>query len=332
MMKKQTILVAKDGSGDFSSLQQAIYHIPDQRDYPVTIYLKPGIYHEKVFIRKENINIIAKDANKTIIRYGDGAKSIRPDGTEYRTFNTATVMFAGKDIYVQNITFENCAGNGKIAGQALAVYVASDRTVFQDCRFLGYQDTIFAGDLNPGIMKRLMLPEAFLNSPIPLYYPNRRNYFDTCYIRGDVDFIFGPNTAYFENCEIFSSKIQSEDKSFITAASTPISQEYGFVFFKCKLTSDDKEASVYLGRPWRDYAKTAFISCEMGNHIKPEGWHNWDKPKAEVTCSYIEYGSFGPGASSHRASFSKQLDNPGVLDYYSIYHVLGGHDDWRPSR
>lgn len=330
-MKKQTILVAKDGSGDFSSLQEAIYHVPDHRDYPVTIYLKPGIYHEKVFIRKENINLMGIGPDETIIRYGDGAKSLRPDGTDYRTFNTATVMFAGKDIYVENITFENCAGNGNVAGQALAVYIASDRTVFKNCRFLGYQDTIFAGDLNPKTMKSLMLPEGFLNSPVPLYYSNPRNYFDTCYICGDVDFIFGPNTAYFSNCEIFSRKLESESVSYITAASTPLSQEYGFVFFKCRLTSDDKEASVYLGRPWRDYAKTAFLCCELSAHIKPEGWHNWEKAKAEATSSYVEYGNYGPGACSpNRASFSKQLDNPGVLDYYSLNRVLGGHDNWRP--
>ena len=337
-MNSQTIVVAKDGSGKFTSLQEAIHHIPDERDYPVTIYLKSGIYHEKVFIRKEKINIIGEDPNETIIRYGDGAKSLRADGSEYNTFNTATVLFAGKDIYVENITFENCAGPGKVAGQALAVYVASDRTVFRDCRFLGHQDTIFTGDLNPGTMKRLMLPDTFLNSSVPCYYPNPRNYFDTCYICGDVDFIFGPNTAYFSNCEIFSKKREIESGTFITAASTPMSQEYGFVFFKCRLTSDDKEASVYLGRPWRDYAKTAFICCELAAHIKPEGWHNWAKPIAEVTSSYVEYGNYGPGAATHmnqntpkmRAPFSKQLTNPDVLDYYSLHRVLGGHDNWQP--
>ncbi len=340
-MKEHTILVAKDGSGAFTSLQEAIYQIPDDRDYPVTIYMKPGIYHEKIFIRKENINLIGEASSETIIRYGDGAKTLRADGSEYGTFNSATVMFAGKDIYAENITFENCAGNGKVAGQALSVYVASDRTVFKDCRFLGSQDTIFTGDLNPGTMKRLMLPEAFINSSVPIYYTNRRNYFDSCYICGDVDFIFGPNTAYFSNCEIFSKKLESECGSFITAASTPMSQEYGFVFYKCKLTSDDKEGSVYLGRPWRDYAKTAFLCCELGSHIKPEGWHNWGKANAEITSCYIEYGNYGPGAytqndtdanhkNAKRVPFSKQIDNPDVLDYYSLSRVLGGEDNWQP--
>lgn len=341
-MNKHTILVATDDSGEFTSLQDAIDHIPDERDYPVTIYLKPGIYEEKVFIRKENINLIGQSASETIIRYGDGAKTLRADGSEYGTFNSATVLFAGKDIYVENITFENSAGNGKVAGQALAVYIASDRTVFKDCSFLGFQDTIFAGDLNPGTMKRLMLPEAFLNSSVPIYYQNRRNYFDTCYICGDVDFIFGPNTAYFSNCEIFSKRLESECGSFITAASTPVSQEYGFVFYKCKLTSDDKEASVYLGRPWRDYAKTAFLCCELSAHIKPEGWHNWGKANAEVTSCYIEYGNFGQGAyplkesdkndkkEKMRVPFCKQLTNPEVLEYYSLNRVLGGEDNWQP--
>lgn len=337
-MNEQTILVATDGSGQYTSIQEAIYSIPDKRDYPVTIFLKPGIYEEKVFIRKENINMIGSAASETIIRYGDGAKTLRRDGSEYGTFNSATVMFAGSDLFVENLTFENCAGNGRVAGQALAVYVASDRTVFKNCRFLGHQDTIFVGDLNPGAMKHLMLPEDFLNSTIPIYYEDRRNYFDSCFICGDVDYIFGPNTAYFSNCEIFSRKLESESGSFITAASTPATTEYGFVFYQCKLTSDDKESSVYLGRPWRDYAKTAFLCCEMGPHIKPEGWDNWGKVNAEVTTAYIEYNNYGKGASyvneNHnqkvRVPFSKQLTNDALLDYYSLSKVLGGKDQWQP--
>lgn len=331
-MIKQTITVAADGSADYRTIQEAILAIPDERDTPFTVFIRPGVYTEKVYIRKENINLIGEDANTTIIRYNDGARKLREDGSEYGTFNSGTVYFAGSDIYVENLTIENFAGNGNIAGQAVAAYITSDRTCFRKCRFIGYQDTIYTGDLKPGIMKHLMFPDFFTNSVVPIYRNLTRNYFDQCYIEGDVDFIFGSSTAYFNRCEIFSKRLQSEGCSYITAASTPMGQEYGYVFFQCKLTSDDRPKSIYLGRPWRDYAKTAFLQCEMGEHIHPAGWHNWDKAKAEVTSCYIEYDNHGAGADcSERAAFSRQLSNPEVLDYYSPDKVMAGIDLWQPA-
>lgn len=332
-MTKQTIVVSKNGDADFTTLQDAILSIDDNHLETVTILVKPGIYVEKVFIRKENIRILGEDCLTTIFRYNDGAKTPRPDGSEYGTFNTATVLFAGSNIEVENITFENSAGIGRIAGQALATYIASDRTSFYHCRFLGYQDTIFTADSNALHMDRLMLPEWFKNSIVPIEHPNTRLYFEDCYICGDVDYIFGPSTAYFNHCEIFTRKLESENDSFITAASTPASQEYGYVFNECNLTSDGRENSVYLGRPWRDYAKTAFIKCHMENHIKSIGWHNWNKVNAAVTTSYVEFSNVGLGATpSLRTSFSKQLDNEGLLEYYSVKSVFADNDNWNPSR
>lgn len=323
------ITVSKN-DGDFTSLQEAILSIDDNHKEQITIFVKSGVYEEKVWIRKENIQIIGEDLDTTIIRYGDGARQLREDGTEYGTFNTATVLFAGRDIIVKNLTIENTAGIGEIAGQALAAYIASDRTSFIHCKFLGHQDTIFTGDMKQTELKRLMLPEFFLNSPINVEYKTIRNYFEDCYICGDVDYIFGPNTAYFYNCELFSKKYNNYD-TFITAASTPIDQEFGYVFSHCRLTSDGSKESVYLGRPWRDYAKTAFLSCEMGEHIKSVGWHNWDKVNAEVTTSYVEYGNIGKGAdTSYRANFSKSLTNSKILEYLSIENVLAGSDGWNP--
>lgn len=330
-MTTQPIIVSKDIIGSFHSIQEAILSIDDQHEDTITILIKPGVYTEKIWIRKENIRIIGEDANTTIVRYGDGAKKPRPDGSEYGTFNSATIFFAGSDITVENITIENTAGVGHIAGQALAAYVASDKTTFRNCRFIGYQDTIFTGDSQSCSMKKLMLPDFFLNSSVNIDYPVIRNYFDSCYISGDVDFIFGPNIAYFNRCEIFSRKLESESNSFITAASTPAAQEYGYVFNQCHLTSNDRPDSVYLGRPWRDYAKTAFIQCCMEEHIKPIGWHNWGKANAEATTSYVEYGNTGAGANpEQRTPFSKQLTNPEILEYYSIERVLAGMDNWRP--
>ncbi|MCC8102021.1 MAG: pectinesterase family protein [Clostridiales bacterium] len=328
-----TIHVSKSAQNGYTSVQEAILAVEDGHEEPVRIHLEPGIYEEKIFVRKENIEITGDDPEHTILRYGDGAGKQRPDGQgEYGTFNTAVLLLAGKNITVRNITIENTAGPGRKAGQALALYAAADRLSFYNCRFLGYQDTIFAGNIagfwlndNP------LFPDFFTQSAVPIAHKQIRNYFKDCYIAGDVDFIFGPNVAFFDNCEIYS-----RGRSYITAASTPADQEYGFVFWNCALTGLDnmEEGLTYLGRPWRDYAKTAFISCTMGSHICPEGWNNWGKAKAEAVCAYVEYGNKGPGAyqgmTEVRAPFSRQLNNPELLNYFSKEQVLGGEDGWNP--
>ncbi|MDE6622389.1 MAG: pectin methylesterase [Lachnospiraceae bacterium] len=326
----QTMIVSKTDSGTFRSLQDAVLAVPDNRSEWVRILVSPGIYEEKVWIRKENLEIIGHSPANTIFRWGDGAKKPRPNGCgEYGTFNTAVLLLAGQNIHLENITVENTAGPGSTAGQALALYAAADRCSFRNCRFVGWQDTIFAGDVHNCSMKNLMLPDFFDQSPVPAAHPVIRNYFENCYISGDVDFIFGPNTVYFDRCEIHSRERQSEDKAFITAASTPAEQEYGLVFSHCRLTGDSGDHSVYLGRPWRDFAKTAFLHCHMDSHICPEGWHNWGKARAEALCSYVEYHNLGPGAGAHaRSPFSRQLSNPELEIYYSRENVLRGKDAW----
>ena len=130
-----------------------------------------------------------------------------------------------------------------------------------------------------------------------------RLYFEDCYIEGTTDFIFGPSTAWFENCEI-----HSRINSYITAASTPQDIEYGYVFNRCRLTADEGVDKVYLGRPWRPYAYTLFMNCQMGGHIRPEGWHNWGKTDNEQTARYLEYNNTGAGAATDgRAPWSRQL-------------------------
>lgn len=326
----QTIYVSQNSPDTFHSLQEAVLAVPDNRRETVRICVSPGIYEEKVFIRKENLEIVGQNPETTVFRYGDGARKPRPDASgEYGTFNTAVILLAGRNIHMENITVENTAGPGHTAGQALAVYVAADRCSFRNCRFLGWQDTIFAGEALTCNMKNLMLPDFFSSSSVPIEYPVLRNYFRDCYISGDVDFIFGPNVVFFDHCEIFSRKHHSESHAFITAASTPADQEFGLVFSHCRLTGDEEPASVYLGRPWRDYAKTAFVHCHMGRHICPEGWQNWGKARAEVLCSYIEYANDGPGAgTAGRASFGKPLTHPGLEEYYSRENVLAGDDGW----
>lgn len=326
----QTIYVDKNVPHAFHSLQEAILAVPDNREETLRIMVASGIYEEKVFIRKENVEIVGENPETTIFRYGDGARKPLPDRSgEYGTFNTAVILLAGKNLHMKNITVENTAGPGQTAGQALALYAAADRCSFDNCRFLGWQDTVFAGEALNCKMKNLILPDFFCNSSVPITYPVLRNYFRNCLISGDVDFIFGPNVVFFDHCEIFSRKRQSEEHAFITAASTPAAQEYGLVFSHCRLTGDGEPGSVYLGRPWRDFAKTAFVCCHMEEQICPEGWQNWNKARAEALCNYVEYNNEGPGAQTRRrAPFSKQLTNAGLAEYYSKEKVLAGEDGW----
>lgn len=248
-----TITVAQDGSGEFTGIQEAINAIRDFTPAPVRIIVKNGIYHEKLVIPqwKTDITLSGESRDSTIISWGDYSGK-----GPINTFTSYTVKVSGNGFTAENITFVNSAGP---VGQAVALHVDADRCVFRNCRIIGNQDSLFASG------------------------KNSRQYYEDCYIEGTTDFIFGSATAVFRNCTIHSKK-----NSYITAASTTADQEYGFVFFNCRLTAAPEAAEVYLGRPWRDHARTVFINCHMGEHILPEGWHNWSRPGAEKTSFYAE--------------------------------------------
>lgn len=271
--RKDTIVVSRDGMGDFRTLQEAMESPRAFMDYTVTIYVKNGTYKEKVVVPSwlENIEIVGEDRDKTIITYDDHA-NINKMGT----FRTYTVKVEGNHITFRNLTIEN---NAAQLGQAVALHTEGDCLKFIHCRFLGNQDTVYTG------MKFTRL------------------YFKDCYIEGTTDFIFGPSTALFEDCIIHSKR-----NSYVTAASTPEEAKYGYIFRHCKLTAEPGVDKVYLGRPWRPYAYTLFIECELGKHIVPAGWHNWGKQTNEETARYLEYKNTGEGARvSERVSWSKQL-------------------------
>jgi pectinesterase len=266
-------VVAKDGTGDFTTIQAAIDAVRDYTPIPRTIFIKNGVYHEKLLIPswKTGITLIGESVHGTIIDFDDHAGK-----GDINTFTSYTARISGDDIHVYDITFRNGAGP---VGQALALFVEGDRVVFHHCRFLGNQDTIFAAG------------------------EGARQYFVDSYIEGTTDFIFGPATAYFENCEI-----HSKANSYITAASTPTGVPYGFVFVGSRLTADPGVTQVYLGRPWRDHARTVFLNSWMGPHIRPEGWSNWSRPETERTAFYAEYGDTGPGAArTGRVAWSTEL-------------------------
>lgn len=290
-------VVAKDGSGDFLTVQEAIDAAPDYcKQDETTIYIKDGIYSEKVTIptNKQKLHLIGQSTEKTVISWSDYAKKTGPTGYEMGTSATSTVFLYADDFLAENITIENAAGEGKDIAQACAITVDADRVAFINCRFIANQDTIYT------------------------YGKGQRQYYRGCWIEGTTDFIFGASTCWFEDCTILSKK-----NSYITAASTPEGAEFGYVFNRCRLIHDENALKVYLGRPWRPFARTVFIDCEMGDHILPEGWHNWNKPYAEKTTFYAEYGSRGEGAApaSERVRWSRQL-KPKALKAYTPENVL----------
>ena len=290
-------VVAKDGSGDFFTVQEAIDAVPDFRKNRTTILVRPGVYKEKIVIpeTKRNISLIGQEG--TVLTYDDFAKTLNEFGEEKGTSGSASCYIYGPDFYAENITFDNSAGQ---VGQAVACFVSGDRAHFKNCRFTGNQDTLYT------------------------YGKGSRQYYENCYIEGTVDFIFGSSTAVFDGCRIHSKR-----DGYLTAPSTPEGTPYGYVFYDCNITADPGVGKVYLSRPWRPYAQAAFINCLMDGHITPEGWHNWGKKEAEKTVNYAEYGSRGAGANaSKRASFGKQLKN---TKDYEIAKVLGGADGWNPK-
>ena len=293
--RQDTIVVSRDGTGNFRTLQEAIESARAFMDYTVTIYVKNGVYKEKVIVPSwvENIDIIGEDRDKTIITYDDHA-NINKMGT----FRTYTVKVEGSDITFKNLTIEN---NAAQLGQAVALHTEGDRLKFINCRILGNQDTIYTG-------------AKFT-----------RLYFKDCYIDGTTDFIFGPSTALFEDCIIHSKR-----NSYVTAASTPKEAKYGYVFKHCKLTAEPGVDKVYLGRPWRPYAYTLFIECELGKHIVLAGWHNSGKQSNEETARYMEYKNTGEGANaSERVAWSKQLTKK-EAEAVTVDAIFRTQSDWNP--
>jgi len=290
------MVVAKDGSGDFTTIGEAMYAakaFPYQR---VIINVKNGVYNEKVHIYSWNtfVSLIGESKENTIITYDDYFSKL--DLGRNSTFFTSTVLVEGDDFIAKNLTIKNTSGP---VGQAVALSVNANRCYFENCNLLGYQDTLYTAG------------EGF------------KQYFKDCYIEGSVDFIFGEATVLFEDCTI-----NSKTNSYVTAASTPKGQQFGYVFKNCNLTADEKATEVYLGRPWRIYAKTVFVNCNMGKHIKPEGWHNWSKKEAESLTFYAEYNCSGEGYKpENRVSWSHQLKKREAKKY-TKENILKSNTQW----
>lgn len=293
------LVVAKDGSGDFFTVQEAINAVPDYRkNARTTILIKEGSYKEKVIIpaSKNAVSLIGQ--GEVRITFDDYASKPNIFGENKGTSGSSSCYIYAPDFYAENIIFENTSGP---VGQAVACFVSADRAYFRKCRFLGFQDTLYT------------------------YGKRCRQYYDECYIEGTVDFIFGWSTAVFNRCHIHSI-----GNGYITAPSTDKGQKYGYVFYDCEITANSNVDKVYLSRPWRPYAQAVFIRCNLGKHILPEGWDNWRNKENEKTVFYAEYESKGEGANAKkRVVYSKQLKN---LKGYNIEDVLSGNDGWNPVK
>lgn len=270
----RTIVVAQDGSSDFTTVNEALKKLKGDSEEKVRIYVKDGIYKEKILMNYtlNNVTIEGESKDGTIITNGDYAQL-----NNMGTSGSYTLRIDGNNITLKNLTIENSAGP---VGQAVALHTTGDRIQVRNCNILGNQDTLYASGRNA------------------------RNLFEDCYIEGTVDFIFGAATALFRNCHL-----HAKSDSYITAASTAKDNPVGYVFYKCKVTAAPEVKNVHLGRTWRPYASTFFIECELPEAINPKGWHNWGNTDNENTARYGEYKCFGPGATEkERVSWRKSIN------------------------
>lgn len=290
-------VVAKDGTGDFFTLKEAIDAVPDYSNLTIEIRLSEGVYREKISIPWTKRNVHLYGVGEAVVSWDDYASRKNLKGQNIGTSGSSTIYFGADNWTIDNVTFENTAGR---VGQAVAVQTLGTNLHFRNCRFLGNQDTLYlrgAGNSN-----------EYIGGV-------RWTYFDNCYIEGTTDFIFGASAAIFRNCEI-----HSKSNSYATAASTIESQEVGYIFYECRLTAAEGVTKCYLGRPWRPYAKTIFINCELGAHITPAGWQVWSNKDNPSTTFYAEYGSKGPGATKKgRVEWSHQLSRKEAMALVEKY-------------
>ncbi len=308
----------------------AVYPAPREDLAPVVIHVAPGVYREKLVLERPYVTLQGSCAPDTVLVWGDYARQVLADGSSRGTFRTATLRIHTHDVTLKQLTVQNDAGCGRLVGQAIALYADGDRLHLDHCRLIGSQDTLFTAPLP---LKEAQ-PGGFTGPGEHLPRTMGRQLYEHCYIQGDVDFIFGGAICYFEDCEIFSAKPEqlppespegARIYGYLTAASTPQEQHYGYVFHNCQLRSDCPAASVYLGRPWREYARTVYLECFMDAHIHPAGWQDWNKTHGHFY--YGEYACYGPGSmADRRADFSCRLTDEEAAGY-GREQVLAG---WEP--
>lgn len=276
----KSIVVGKNEICDFTSIQEALDSCREENG-PVKITILTGEYYENINLYQSNITMIGIGSVKLIgNRY-----ALQKDEhlREIGTFQTATLFINGENISLENLEIINTAGPGEKAGQAVALYSEGNNVTFKNCSFKGCQDTICLGPL-PELQKNGL---PFSTPEIRTIYQENKSHFMSCYIEGNIDFIFGGGEALFQGCEIKSLKRPLNKEGYITAASTPKDKK-GFYFYQCYLTAEADVSNVFLGRPWRSYAKTTFESCLAGSHIHPNRWDDWGNKANRKTVTYKE--------------------------------------------
>ena len=287
------LIVAKRG-GDFATVQEAVDALPAQAGEVREIYIKDGEYRGRVIVNKPRVRLTGESRDGVVLVHDAHAKQLGPDGAARGTFLSFTLLTAAPDVTVENLTVRNDAGDGRLVGQAVAVYAAGDRGLWRNCRLEAHQDTLFCGPLMEKVLRDIA-PYAADAEVVPFVGdcpPTRsRQAFVNCRIRGDVDFIFGPYRCWFEGCAL----VMNARGGWYTAANTPEAQPHGMAFRRCHLTGECEPGTAYLGRPWRRFARTAFLECEMDACVSPLGFMDWDEDRV-VTPRLAEWRSVGDGA------------------------------------
>lgn len=289
------LTVAQDGNADFSTIQAAVDSIPDSLASSVCIQVASGEYHGRVVVHKDNVHIIGQDRDLTVLSHNACAKDKDEDGKEKGTFLSFSVLVTGKNVTLENLTIRNDAGDGRSVGQAVALYAAGEAGVYRNCKLIACQDTLFCGPVMPKVEREIAprighaeCVESVGDCPLT----HSSQYFEHCFIQGDVDFIFGPYRCWFEACTLY----MNARGGFYTAANTPEAQPYGMVFHRCLMTGECATGQAFLGRPWRKYARTLFLYCDMDACVAPKGFCDWDESRP-VTDRCGEYGTSGIRAS-----------------------------------
>ena len=323
---QRVYIVSGDGTGDFISVQQAVDASPDGG----TVYIRRGVYHERVVAHRDGLRIVGESAEDTVITGSACAKDTFPDGRPRGTFLSFTMIMTGRDVTVENLTVRNDAGDGDAVGQAVAVYAAGDRGVWRGCRLIAHQDTLFCGPTMPKVevdiapyVSHAECVESVGDSPLT----HGRVYFENCLIRGDTDFIFGPYRCWFEGCTL----VMNARGGWYTAANTPEDQPYGFVFHRCRLTGECPAGKAYLGRPWRRFARTLFLDCDMDACVAPQGFADWDEDvRVSDRCGEWKTAGIRADLRSRHPAQKRLTDEE--AEAVTPFAVLGGADGWKPGQ
>lgn len=310
MTEKQRYLVGADEGSPFKTIQAALDAARARGETGAVVRLKPGVYREKLVLDVPGLTLTGPERGEARIVYGDSAHLLDENGQPLGTFRTATVRVSAADVTLEGLTVENDAGPGEIVEQAVALHIAGDRCTVKNCRLLAHQDTLLIG------------PET--GTICDAYPCGRRAYLETCFIRGNMDFIFGSYAAWFEGCALYCASRGMKGNAIVAAPNTPQGQAFGFVFHRCTIEGNCGPGTVYLGRPWRPFGRAAYLHCAMDEGVHPAGWLDWEAPFRPVWDGLCETAD--TWSPARHGNGGKITDDA----LYTRESVLRGSDGWEP--